>query len=377
MRFKDSLQSAAVVLLLALTCAGQQKTAIVADAAIRANGDVVRPAVLLIEKGRIVGLGDVEIPEGYHVVRRPGFTLAPGLVDVGTHAGAPFDLSENEDAVDLESRARDALVLRHRDWKLLAAAGITSTVLLPDPESVVSGVGVVVKTGGDRRIVDRAAPLVLALSGTVYERARRPTSFAEAVALLEGALEAAKTKGGAGPLVELLGSKRPSVFVADSEAGLKRGLRLAARYGFKPAFHASKAVVRRALPEIRAAEGGVFLLDAPSDADSAADLLLPRDLAAAGGRIAFRVDVPKLHPDALRLGAWIAVRQGLSRGAAIEALTARAAEVAGCGGRLGDLEAGRDADFIVLNGDLLDPASRVQETWVAGRRIYRMGGSNR
>ncbi len=376
MRFNASIRSAVAVLLLAISVTAQDKVAVVADAVIRADGQVVKPAVLLIDNGRIVALGDVEIPNGYEVVKRSGFTLAPGLVDVGSHASAPYDLNENEDAVDLESRARDSFIPDHRDWKLLAASGITSTVLLPDPENVVSGVGVVVKTGGDSRIVDRAAPVVLALGATVYERARRPTSFAEAVELLEGALGSAKKSGETGPLAELLGAKRPAVFRTESEAALKRALSLAAKFKFSPAFHAPKSAIRRAIPEIKAAKGGLFLLDAPTDADSVADLLVPRDLAAAGGRIVFRVDVPKIAPDALRLGAWLAVRNGLGRKEAIQALTARAAEAAGCSGKLGDLAPGMDADFIVLDGDLLDPASRVHETWVGGRRIYRMGGSN-
>ncbi len=377
MRFKDSLQTAAAVLLLAFSVAAQDKIAIVADAAIRADGQVVKPAVLLVENGRIKALGDLEIPTGYQVVKRPGFTLAPGLVDVGSHASAPYDLSENEDAVDVESRARDSVVADHRDWKLLAASGVTTTVLLPDPENVVSGVGVAVKTGGAERIVDRSAPVMLALAGTVYERARRPTSFAEAVEILRGAFGAARTTGAKGPLADVLGGKRPAVFKVDSEGALKRALSLAAEFNVSPAFQAPKRVVRRSIPQIQAVKGRLFLLDAPTDAESVADLLLPRDLAAAGGRVVFHVDAPRLDPRVLRLGAWLAVRHGLSRKAAVEAITVRAADVAGRAGKVGDLAPGMDADFILLNGDLLDPAARVHETWVGGQRIYRMGDSNR
>ena len=36
--------------------------------------------------------------------------------------------------------------------------------------------------------------------------------------------------------------------------------------------------------------------------------------------------------------------------------------------RVGSLEAGKDADFVVLSGDPLSVYTRVEQTWVEGRR---------
>jgi cytosine/adenosine deaminase-related metal-dependent hydrolase len=38
--------------------------------------------------------------------------------------------------------------------------------------------------------------------------------------------------------------------------------------------------------------------------------------------------------------------------------------------RVGSLEPGKDADFIVLDGDPLSVYSKVLETWIEGRRVY-------
>ena len=38
--------------------------------------------------------------------------------------------------------------------------------------------------------------------------------------------------------------------------------------------------------------------------------------------------------------------------------------------RIGTLEPGKDADFIVLTGDPLSVATQVLETWVEGRRVF-------
>jgi Amidohydrolase family len=38
--------------------------------------------------------------------------------------------------------------------------------------------------------------------------------------------------------------------------------------------------------------------------------------------------------------------------------------------RVGSLEAGKDADFIVLNGAPLSVYTHVQETWIEGEKVF-------
>ena len=38
--------------------------------------------------------------------------------------------------------------------------------------------------------------------------------------------------------------------------------------------------------------------------------------------------------------------------------------------RIGSLEPGKDADFIVLSGDPLSVYTRIEETWVQGTRVF-------
>ena len=38
--------------------------------------------------------------------------------------------------------------------------------------------------------------------------------------------------------------------------------------------------------------------------------------------------------------------------------------------RIGSLEAGKDADFVVLSGDPLSVYTHVLETWVEGKRVF-------
>ncbi len=65
----------------------------------------------------------------------------------------------------------------------------------------------------------------------------------------------------------------------------------------------------------------------------------------------------------LRIQALAAVRGGLPREEALRAITSVPARLLGLEARIGSLEAGKDADFVVLSGEPMDARSRVE--WVS------------
>jgi cytosine/adenosine deaminase-related metal-dependent hydrolase len=60
----------------------------------------------------------------------------------------------------------------------------------------------------------------------------------------------------------------------------------------------------------------------------------------------------------------------MSREKALMALTLAGARILGLDGRLGSLEAGKDADLVVLSGDPLSYKTHVLETWVEGMKVF-------
>lgn len=55
---------------------------------------------------------------------------------------------------------------------------------------------------------------------------------------------------------------------------------------------------------------------------------------------------------------------------AIRAVTSHVADALGVSQRIGSIEQGKLADFVIWSGDPLDPASRVEQTWVGGQPAY-------
>ena len=113
---------------------------------------------------------------------------------------------------------------------------------------------------------------------------------------------------------------------------------------------------------------GPFDVDTPKrELDSVAAL------GTARVPLAFGLDAPAHHDDALRLSAALCVRAGLEPALAWKGLTSDGAAIAGVGSRVGSLEAGMDADFVLWSGHPLELTSSVVEVYVSGARV--VGGA--
>ncbi len=72
----------------------------------------------------------------------------------------------------------------------------------------------------------------------------------------------------------------------------------------------------------------------------------------------------------LNMEAAFAVRGGLSNAAALRAITIDAARILGIDHRVGSIEVGKDADFVIADGDLLHYMTHARWTVVNGRVAY-------
>jgi imidazolonepropionase-like amidohydrolase len=68
--------------------------------------------------------------------------------------------------------------------------------------------------------------------------------------------------------------------------------------------------------------------------------------------------------------AALAVRSGMSRAKALYAMTMAGARMLDLQDRVGSLEVGKDADFVLLSGDPLSVYTKVLETYVEGKKVF-------
>jgi imidazolonepropionase-like amidohydrolase len=96
----------------------------------------------------------------------------------------------------------------------------------------------------------------------------------------------------------------------------------------------------------------------------------PGLLARAGVRVAITTDHPVVPIHFLVHQATLAVKEGLDRDVALQALTSTPAAVMGLDDRVGSLTPGLDGDVVIWSGDPLDVMSRALTVLIGGREVY-------
>ncbi|MGH9611694.1 MAG: amidohydrolase family protein, partial [Bryobacteraceae bacterium] len=93
-------------------------------------------------------------------------------------------------------------------------------------------------------------------------------------------------------------------------------------------------------------------------------------LDKAGVLVGFHTDDPITDSRLFLRSAALAVRAGLTREKALYGVTMANARIIGLQDRIGTLEPGKDADFVLLSGDPLSVYTHVLQTWIEGKKVF-------
>ena len=174
-------------------------------------------------------------------------------------------------------------------------------------------------------------------------------------------------------MVEVLEGKRIVHHHTHRHDDIMTVIRLSKEFGFRVVLHHVSEGWKVA-DEI--AEAGVpcsiILVDSPGGKLEALNLLFKTGgiLEKAGVNVAFHTDDWITDSRVFFRSAALAVRAGMSRKAALRGLTLAGAEMLDLQDRIGSLEVGKDADFIILSGNPLSVYAKVLETWVEGEKVF-------
>jgi imidazolonepropionase-like amidohydrolase len=351
-------------MLLAGPSAGQEAQLLAVRAARLHLGDgrVVENGVLLVESGRIRAVGaGVEVPSGASVIDHQGDVTA-GLIACHTYSGIAAEASDPTRYVMADAHVVDAFDSNMSDYAKALRAGITAVVLAPRGDNLVGGFTGVVKTAGGR-VLSREAHLALSLSAEAQAYNRFPTSATGALSELEE-----RFSDPAGAFVPAAAGRLPVMIHAISRHEIQRSLDFATRFKLKGALHS--APLAGELAEAVKASGLSVIVGPLLEGSDRRVLRSAGALARAGVPLAFGLDAPEYDPESMRLFAALCVREGLEPQVAMKALTAGGAAIAGVSDRVGKLERGLDADFVLWSGHPLDLTSSVVAVFVDGERVH-------
>lgn len=361
------------------------------------SSDPIDDGVLVVEGGVVRAVGpaaSTPIPPGAEVLDVGGRVILPGLVDTHSHLGGGGG-GDSSDPIQPEVRVLDSIDVRSPGFQRAQAGGVTTVNVMPGSGHLMSGQTVYLKL----RDATTLAELLLTTprgvtggmkmaNGTNSRRAPPfPGTRAKSAALVRGRLLAAQTyrtklaDGDDAPdrdlaleaLVEVLDGKRIVHHHTHRHDDILTVLRLAEEFGFRVVLHHVSDAWKVA-EEIAAAgvPSSIILVDSPGGKLEARDLRFENGAALerAGADVAFHTDDWITDSRLFLRSAALAVRAGMSEAKAIEGLTLAPARMLDLDHRIGSLEPGKDADFILLDGDPLSTYSLVLETWVEGRRVF-------
>ena len=378
-------------------------------------GDPIESGTVLIRHGQIVAVGaDVSLPDDIDVIDAARKWVLPGFIEAHGHVGiheeangtAGNDTNEMTDPNTAGVRAIDAIDIDDEGFRDALSGGITSVVVKPGSGNVIGGQSVAIKTWGgrtiDEQIISDAVSVKSALGENpkrVYgEKSRMPSTRLGVAYTIRQAFVDAQNYRAARAVAETEGraferdlTKETLVRVLDGELvwdqhvhrhdDIATAIRLAEEFGYRLVINhgteGHKLADVLAEKDIPVIFGPMFTSRSKVELRDRAIANLGK-LAAAGVRVAITTDHPVVPINFLIHQASLAVKEGLPRRTALEALTVNPAAFLGLDERIGALRAGLDGDVVVWSGDPLDVASRAERVYIAGREVYRFeGGSGR
>ena len=356
--------------------------------------------VLLVRGETIAAVGkrgEVVIPDDAEVIEVKGKVLFPGLVCTHSHIGK-VQGGDGSSPIQPDVRVLDSIDVLDSTFKKARAGGITMANIMPGSGLLLSGQTAYLKLRDGNTIEDLAvrnkdgsmAGGIKMANGTnsIKESGGAPGPRGKSAALVRAQFLKAQryreklAKGGDDPperdlameaLVEVLEGKRMVHHHTHRHDDIVTVLRLKKEFGFKVVLHHVSEAWKVA-DEIAEAKVpcSIIYLDSPGGKLEARDLEWKNgaELEKRGVLTAFHTDDPINDSRWLLRSAGLAVRSGMSRQKALEAVTIAGAEMMDQSGQTGSLTVGKKADFVILNGDPLSVYTRVLETHVEGRKVF-------
>jgi imidazolonepropionase-like amidohydrolase len=326
----------------------------------------------------------------------------PGLIDSHSHIGGGSG-ADGSAPIQPDVRILDGINARARSLQRAQAGGITTVNVMPGSGHLDSGQTLYLKlrdnavkiddlliigsdgryaggikfangtnsirTGGGSFPGTRAKSAALVreqfIKAQEYrDKIKRAGSDASKLPARDLAMEA---------LVEVLDGKRVVHFHTHRHDDILTALRLQKEFGFRIVLqHVSEAW--KVADEIAKAKApaSVILIDSPGGKLETVDVSYTNGAALekAGALVGFHTDDGITDSRWFLRSAGLAVRGGMSPEKALYGMTMANAIMLDLQDRVGSLESGKDADFIVLSGDPLSVYTHVLQTWVEGRKVF-------
>ncbi|HZN06098.1 MAG TPA: amidohydrolase family protein [Pyrinomonadaceae bacterium] len=379
------------------------------------SGADIENGTVVIRDGKIEAVGtNVNVPAGAQSIDGRGLSVYPGMIDAGTNMGlveVPQGANGTVDTAEVgdlnpNAKAITAVNPHSAHIAVTRVEGITNTLTAPTG-GLISGQAALINLIGtapkEMAVVPQFALVInyprIGGGGGGFGGFQQPVSLSDTLANNERQLEQirkmlrdAEAYGRAldayakdktlprpdrnvvlEPLVPYVRGQQPVIFRADREAEIRGALKFAEEMKLKPiilggndAWKVATLLKEKNVPVILT---GLFSL--PPREDDAYDALYenPSRLQQAGVRFCISTGDAGAEVRNLPQYAGMAAAFGLSKADALKAVTLYPAQILNVSDRLGAIEAGKMANLVVTDGDLLEIRTRIRYLFIDGRPV--------
>ncbi|MEE1200593.1 MAG: amidohydrolase [Christensenellales bacterium] len=360
-------------------------------------------ADILVKDGKIVQIGVGLECDDAEVVDASQLEVYPGLVEAHTHIGLDgwgmgyegADYNERNDPVTPHLRAIDGINPFDHALRDAALNGVTTVCTGPGSANVVGGTFAAMKTMGncvDDMVIKAEVAMKCAFGENpkrVYRTSKissRMTTAAQLREILFKSREYLRKIEAAGgdpekmpsfdmklnAMLPVMRGEMPLKAHAHQANDLMTAVRIAEEFGVKLTLeHVTDGMlVLDKLKQINVplAVGPTFGHPGKYETRNKAWEAVG-ELNKAGCHVSIITDAGVIEQKHLRFCAAMAAANGMDAFEALKAVTIYAAEHIGISDRVGSIQPGKDADFVLTNGDLFDINTKVLATYINGEKV--------
>ncbi len=363
---------------------------------IASSASQIPGAVILIEDGTITAVGPaakVKIPWNAEVIDATGKVVMPGFVLAHTFEGLE---SANESMPDVPFLSTfDAIDPFQSFFKMALRNGITTILVLPGNNTRFGGTGTIVHPVGktvEEMLVMKPFGLKISLSPAggqsrmghmqkLRQYLREQKKYREDLARRQKEAAAAnkpfseEVPPERKPMQDLLSGKLTAFVYCPTASDAIRAIDLIREFKLRAVlvlgeqtWRAAPHIGKAKLPVILPPDI-VFFEQDPVTAE-VNQRVLPLIFGTSRVTCAYQIRSRGYEARYPWQVAAEAVKHGVSRKAALGAVTTVPAALIGLGGKIGQIRKGYQADLLLLTGDPLDPKTWIEKVMIGGKVVY-------
>ena len=378
------------------------------NARIFIDGDrVLENGFVLVEDGVIKDVGVINNKyekkyNNFECVDLTNFSIYPGFIDAHTHIGMwetglgfeGADGNEETDPITPQLRAIDAVNPSDVAFNNALKAGVTTVLTGPGSSNPIGGSFIALKTFGscvDDMVIKNPVGIKFSLGenpkSTYNDKDMMPTTRMATAALIRENLEKARRyreRLGSQDepdfdfkcesIIPLLERKVKAFFHCHRTDDIFTAIRLSKEFGLDFVLvHASQGhLIAKYLKGVDVVAGPIITDISKPELEHSKEYNACV-LSSYGARVAICTDAPVLPIQYLNLSCALAIKNGLERGLAINAITKNAAKVCGIYNLVGSIETNKLANFVVFkrDEDIFSPYVCPSFVILDGEVVYR------